>query len=155
MEKGKLAILEAEINKQAQIIAKIYAKINKRSSELGKESEVESLAYQLHNLYCAYEDLFKIITETFENNIEEGLTYHKELLRRMTITIKGIRPNLISEESFALLSELRAFRHFFRHAYTYELDVKKVKLVLEKVLQLNEYFNKDLRQFLKQSYIAK
>lgn len=148
MEKAKLAILEAELSKQKQEIEKIYSKIKQRFANLKNEIKVESLAYQLHNLYCAYEDLFRIISDTFENNIEEGLTYHKELLRRMSISIKGVRPNLISEESLNLLSELRAFRHFFRHAYTYKLDANKVKLVLEKALRLKEVFRKDLDNFI-------
>ncbi len=148
MEKGRLAILEAEINKQKQEIDKIYSKIKQRSASLNNEAKVESLAYQLHNLYCAYEDLFKIIASTFENNIEEGLTWHKELLRRMSMSIRDIRPNLLSEASLRLLSELRAFRHFFRHAYAYELDAKKVKLVLEKALESEELFKKDLNSFI-------
>lgn len=72
MEKEKLAILEAELTKQRQEIEKIYSKIKQRSAKLDNEAEIESLAYQLHNLYCAYEDLFGIISDAFENNIEEG-----------------------------------------------------------------------------------
>lgn len=148
MEKAKLAILEGEINSQSHQIDKVYAKINARAKRLDSEVKIESLAYHLHNLYCAYEDLFKMVADAFENNIEEGVTWHKELLRRMSITIKGVRPKLISEESLSLLSELRAFRHFFRHAYSYELDVGKVKLVLEKTLKLRRTFKKDLVQFI-------
>lgn len=149
MEKAKLAVLKAEINKQAQEIGKIYSKIEKRALNLNDETEIESLAYQLHNLYCAYEDLFKIIAGTFENNIEEGIIWHKELIRRMSLTIEGIRPRLLSEESLSLLSELRAFRHFFRHAYSYELDKKKVEFVLEKAVSLKEAFQRDLNGFIK------
>lgn len=94
MEKAKLAISEAEIDKQKQEIDRIYLKIKRRYTNLSKDVMIESLAYQLHNLYCAYEDLFKIVTDTFENNIEEGVTWHKELLRRMSISIKGIRANV-------------------------------------------------------------
>lgn len=148
MEKAKLAILQAETKKQMLEIDKIYLRISKRTKNLNREVNVESVAYQLHNLYCAFEDLFKIIAQTFENKIEEGLTYHKELLRRMSIAIEGIRPNIISEESLNLLSELRAFRHFFRHTYFYQLDVKKVKLVLDKALRLKEIFKKDLEKFI-------
>ena len=148
MEKAKLAILEAELSRQKQEIDKIYAKIDERRLRINNETGIESLAYQLHNLYCAYEDLFKIVAAAFENNIEEGITWHKELLRRMTISIKGIRPNLISEKSMNLLSELRSFRHFFRHAYGYELDPGKVKLVLEKAAGLKEAFTKDVNKFL-------
>src|SRR3989338_172115 len=149
MEKAKLAILEAELSRQKQEIDKIYAKIDERRLRINNETGIESLAYQLHNLYCAYEDLFKIVAAAFENNIEEGITWHKELIRRMTISIKGIRPNLISEKSMNLLSELRSFRHFFRHAYGYELDPGKVKLVLEKAAGLKEAFTKDVNKFLR------
>lgn len=148
MEKAKLAILEAELDKQRQEIEKIYQRINKRIRNLGDDIKLESLAYQLHNLYCSFEDLFKLVANTFENNIEEGMTWHKELLRRMSISIRGIRPSLISEESLALLSELRAFRHFFRHAYTYELDRRKVMLVLEKSLKLKELSKHDIDRFI-------
>ena len=148
MEKAKLAILEAELDKQRQEIEKIYQRINKRIRNLDDDIKLESLAYQLHNLYCSFEDLFKLVANTFENNIEEGMTWHKELLRRMSISIRGIRPSLISEESLALLSELRAFRHFFRHAYTYELDRRKVMLVLEKSLKLKELSKHDIDRFI-------
>lgn len=148
MEKARIAILESELDKQKQEIDGIYLKIGSRAKKLGSEVGIESLAYHLHNLYCAYEDLFKIVANAFENNIEEGLAWHKELLRRMSIKIKGIRPNLISDESLKLLSELRAFRHFFRHAYTYELDAGKVKLVLKKAQRLRRIFKKDLTNFI-------
>ena len=56
MEKAKLAVLSAELKKQKQEIDKIYLKLKRRESNLKSEAGVESLAYQLHNLYCAYED---------------------------------------------------------------------------------------------------
>ena len=148
MEQAKIAILIAEISRQKEEIEKIYAKIKQRSANLKSKTQVESLAYHLHNLYCAYEDIFKIVSDAFENNIEEGITYHKELLRRMSVSIEGIRPRLITQEALSLLSELRAFRHFFRHAYTYELDTSKVKIVLEKALKLKDIFKKDLDNFI-------
>lgn len=58
MEKGKLALLRSEIKAQMNEIEAIYAKIEERRSRKDK-AHLESLAYQLHNLYCAFEDLFK------------------------------------------------------------------------------------------------
>lgn len=149
MEKERLAILQGELKKQYDEIERIYLKTDKKvKGDLYDENVLESLGYQLHNLYCAYEDLFKIIADFFENNIEEGISYHRELLKRMTIVIEGIRPSLISQQSFKLLSELRAFRHLFRHAYSYELDPERVKLVLKKAIELKSNFKKDLDTFL-------
>lgn len=147
MEKERLILLRGEIEGQTKEIEKIYLRIEER--RVTKESSnLESLAYQLHNLYCAFEDLFKTVADYFENNIDERKKYHRELLRRMFISIEGIRPAFVSEESHKLLDSLRAFRHFFRHAYTYELDPKKVNLVLEDGLKLKSLYLEDIKIFL-------
>ena len=113
-------------------------------------AELESLAYQLHNLYCAFEDLFRIVADFFENRIDDRARYHRELLWRMKVSIEGVRPALLSEESYRLLDSLRAFRHFFRHAYSYELDPRKVALVVEDALKLRELYQRDIDYFLEQ-----
>jgi len=147
MEEERLSFLKSEIEAQVQEIKKIYARIEKRK-EKKDTANLESLAYQLHNLYCAFEDLFNIVADYFENNIEEKKKYHRELLWRMTISIEGVRPAFLSQESYKLLDSLRAFRHFFRHAYTYELDHKKVALILEDSLRLKLLYLKDIKVFL-------
>ena len=129
MEQERLALLRAEIDAQLKEIESIYGKLEERKRKRGKAA-VESLGYQLHNLYCAFEDLFKIVAATFENHIEDKNRYHLELLKRMAIPIEGVRPALLSQKNYTLLDNLRSFRHFFRHAYSYELDERKVRIVL-------------------------
>lgn len=149
MEEERLSLLRASINAQKKEIERIFTKIEERRGGEG-EANLESLAYQLHNLYCAFEDLFKIIADFFENRIEDRARYHHELLRRMKITIEGVRPALLSEESYKLLESLRAFRHVFRHAYSYELDPKKLALVVEGALKLRALYPGEMDRFLKQ-----
>ena len=146
MEKERLALLRAEIQARVKEINNIYAKLEDRKGRRGKVA-VESLAYQLHNLYCAFEDLFKIISVFFENNIEDKTRYHAELLKRMTLIIEGVRPAFLSRDSFFLLDNLRSFRHFFRHAYSYDLDERKVRIVLEDALKLRELYARDVEGF--------
>ncbi|BER91420.1 hypothetical protein [Atrimonas thermophila] len=145
MEEGKFAILKSELMNQWNEIVKIYKRIEERKRGI---HALESLAYQLHNLYCTYEDLFKIVARSFENSIEDPSKYHAEPLKRIKMEIEGVRPALISEESFKLLNSLRGFRHFFRHTYSYELDERKVSLVLEDALKLKETFKLELENFL-------
>ena len=147
MEKERLSTLKAAIEAQLGEIDRVYERIEKRRTGQGP-AYIESLAYQLHNLYCAYEDLFKIVAEYFENQIEDETRWHQELLWRMTLSIEGVRPALLSRESFRLLDSLRAFRHFFRHAYTYELDPRKVLLVLEDALAVRKKVLDDVHRFL-------
>ena len=147
MDEERLVILKAELNAQLSEIEDIYKKLEDRRKKRGKAG-IESIAYQLHNLYCAFEDLFKIVAETFENHIQDKTKYHMELLRRMTVSIEGVRPQLLSQESYILLDNLRSFRHFFRHAYSYEIDVRKVRIVLDDADKLREMYKKDVEIFL-------
>lgn len=147
----RLVILFAEAGAQWKEILKLYSSIEKKAessrSDSGNEDITNSLSYKLHNLYSAYEDLFKLIAKFFENQIDDAGRYHTDLLRRMLIEIEGIRPNLLSEESFKFLDELRGFRHLFRHAYGYELDSDRVIKLVEKSLKLKGTFEKDYEVF--------
>jgi hypothetical protein len=116
MDRERLTILRAEVEAQLREVDKIYERLEERKRETGR-SAIESISFQLHNLYCAFEDLFKIIAETFENHIQDKSQYHIELLKRMTMPIAGVRPAVFSPQGFALLDNLRSFRHFFMHDY--------------------------------------
>ena len=138
MEEIKIALFLADFDHQVTQIDKIYDRLNSRIDTLaGKKvapESVESSGYWLHNLYCAYEDLFKIVSSFWENNIDNAGTFHRSLIRRMRLTIEGVRPSLLSEKAFRHLDELRSFRHVFRHAYSYGLDEERVIYLLKKVL---------------------
>ena len=90
-------------------------------------------ALKTQQLFTAIEDLFKQIAKVFENQIDDLSAYHKALLKRMNVEVVGVRPAVISDESFVFLDRLRAFRHFIRHAYAYELDVDELKLLQRKI----------------------
>ena len=149
MEEERLSLLRASVIAQKEEIEKIFAKIEGRRGGKGM-ANLESLAYQLHNLYCVFEDLLKMVADFFENRIEERTHYQRELFWRMKIPIEGIRPALLSEESYRLLDSLRAFRHVFRRAYSYELDPKKVSLVVEDALKLKGRYQEELDHLLEQ-----
>ena len=138
MEEIKITLFLADFDHQVTQIDKIYDRLNSKINTLvGKKvapESVESSGYWLHNLYCAYEDLFKIVSSFWENNIENEGTFHRSLIKRMLLTIEGVRPSLLSEKTFRHLDELRSFRHVFRHAYSYGLDDERVIYLLKKVL---------------------
>jgi hypothetical protein len=147
MDEARYALLKAEVEDLYGQIDQIYARIEERHSEFGNRTEsLDSMGYQLHNLYCAFEQVFEIIAQFFENNIA-GERYHTDLLRRMRLTIEGIRPACISEEAFTLLDELRRFRHFFRHAYLSELDFEKLAHLVEIAEKVRVVFQRDSQRF--------
>ena len=153
MEEGKIALFLADYDHQISQIEKIYVLLENRSNAMARKKvapeSLESSGYWLHNLFCAYEDLFKIVSAFWENNIGNDGAFHRALIRRMVLTIEGVRPALLSEKSFRHLDELRGFRHVFRHAYSYGLDDERVIYLLEKVLKEKKSVLGELNAFRK------
>jgi hypothetical protein len=151
VDEKKLAIFLGEFDYQVKEINRIYEIIQTRTPSNPKnpipEAVVESIGYWIHNLYCAYEDLFKIICSFWENNISSSSGYSTALLRRMVFAIEGIRPALLSEDSLRLLDELRGFRHMFRHAYSHGLDEERILILLKRIKSSNPTIKKDLANF--------
>jgi hypothetical protein len=145
--KEKLTVLWAYITSQQEIIQSLYDKILK--IEPVDDDKLVHSAYLLHNLYSAYEEIFKEISYTFENNIEGRLNFHKNLLIRLKMDIPGIRPRLLSESGYSVLGELMGFRHVFRHAYNYDLAPDKLMNIRQKVLESKTSLNQDIEEFKK------
>ena len=154
--KEKFSTIWAYISNQEDTISVIYSKI--AELEPLNEDKLIHIAYQLHNLYSAYEDMFKEISLTFENSIERNSGFHKNLLIRMKILIPGIRPNVLSEESYLVLGELMGFRHVFRHAYNYNLTPDKMEILRKKILEKKTSIDSDInifKQFLEEGFSIK
>ena len=146
MKKEPLAILLGFLNNQKEPIHRILQEID--LTEPNSREKISHLGYLLHNLYCALEDIFREVARTFENQIEDPARYHRELLKRMYCEIPQIRPALLTSRSYAILNELRGFRHIFRHAYDYELSADRVARLREIVLQDWESIQQDLNNFI-------
>jgi hypothetical protein len=150
MDSNKLIFLKVDLEAQMNDIERIHQKLLDRVAKLQVDDEVilESIAYQIHNLYCATEDLLKIVASCFENNISNSSQWHSLLLQRMMMDIPNIRPAFLSSNTHAILNNLRGFRHFFRHAYGANIEYKQLKINLDKALALKENLDVDIDQFL-------
>ena len=151
VDEKKLAIFLGESDYQIRQINRIYEILETRMPLNPKkpmpDEVVESIGYWIHNLYCAYEDLFKIICSFWENNISFSSGYSTSLLRRMVFAIEGRRPALLSQDSLRVLDELRGFRHMFRHAYSHGLDEERILILLNRIKSSNPTIKKDLGNF--------
>ena len=146
----RIAILKSEITNDQKKMSRLFSKFEDSYNEFLRSNEYSRLvesAFHVSQLYSGMENIFKNIAKTFENNIEQDY-WHKSLLERMCLDIQDIRPALISEGSFKYLNELRAFRHFFRHAYDIDVDKEKFKIVADGVIALKASFEKDIKKFL-------
>jgi hypothetical protein len=73
MDKGDAIIFFAKFDRQVEQIKHIYTTLETKSAQWKDEQpgseHIESTGYWLHNLYCAYEDLFKIVASFWENSV--------------------------------------------------------------------------------------
>jgi len=143
--KKDLALLTGFIQNQENILDKMVEELRAKSPSTKEETVYAG--YLLHNLYSGFEELFQEIARTFENRVEDTSRFHRELLKRMSIEVPGIRPKLLSPESFKILDELRAFRHIFRHSYDFELSPAKVSELKNRLLTNWDTIKKDLGDF--------
>jgi hypothetical protein len=150
MDSNSLILLTVDLNSQMTEIKSIYQKLVDRSKKLQADDQIilESIAYQIHNLYCATEDLLKIVARYFENNISESSQWHSLLLQRMSAEIPNVRPAFLTSKTYLLLNSLRGFRHFFRHAYGAIIEYDQLKSNLDKSIGLIANLESDLNQFI-------
>jgi len=104
--------------------------------------------YYLHVLYGLFESLFTRIAATFGNQIADKAQWHSQLLRRMTLDVEGVRPHVISKETFECLEVLRRFRHLFRNAYVLRFDPERLAMAVQSALRLEQLYQRDLEAFL-------
>jgi hypothetical protein len=151
-----ITVFLSEFEFQIDLIKTIYQRLSDKLAVFERETPsremIDSSGYWMHNLYCAFEDLFKLVSAFWENNLSSDGDYHVNLLKRMMINIKDIRPALLSLESYGYLNELRGFRHVFRHAYSYGLDDERVGYLIRKTLSKKEMVLADLYKFREKIY---
>lgn len=140
------ALLKANIDADIQEIESIYERLTQYASATTSEQAIVA-GYYLHNLYNAFENVCLNVARAFENHIDDRSQWHAVLLKRMTLDVEGLRPKLLSPESYQYLDELRRFRHVFRNAYTRELDPQRVVIVINQAQKLQELYKADLSQF--------
>lgn len=146
-------LLTSSIRQDIQAIEGIYRALAKRSIPTGTLSEENEeqlivIAYHLHNLYNAFENIFTNIAAMFENSMDDSARWHAQLLERMHLNVMPLRPQVIAADAYDALDELRRFRPMFRHAYLVQLDPDRLSLVLRKALRLREIYRQQLEQFL-------
>lgn len=147
MNKDILRGISAEIEKE-------QANLNELRKEMrGIKSEQSiilrrSMGSILHDFYNCCERIFKKIAIEIDGGYEDTEKWHKALLFKMTIPIKGLRPSVISEELAAELDDYLSFRHVFRNIYGFELKGKRIGYLSKKFDKVANRFIKEIRVFL-------
>jgi len=99
------------------------------------------------NFYTCLETVFFRISRFFENSLDPA-RWHKEVLRKMTVTVPGIRERVITDETYRSLSELLRFRHFKRYYFDFDYDWDRLELIMKKIDKVRGPIVKELSDYI-------
>ncbi len=149
MKKDRLALLTiiSEIERELKNLKDFQLELDSIRDKRGI-TYTRSRGSILHDFYNCCERIFKKIAIEINEGYEETERWHKALLYRMTIPLKDIRPQVISEELAADLDEYLAFRHLFRSIYGFELKGDRIDRLAEKFEAVSMRFEEEIKAFL-------
>lgn len=102
--------------------------------------ELAGVATHIHNFYNGIENVLKQIVIASGKKLPEGPSWHQDLLT------KAVSNNIISDSTAKELKRYLAFRHFFSHAYSFDLDIERIIPLVEGIQKVMSSFRRDINR---------
>lgn len=148
----RFARLAAAIRDELRDIEQLVAEADAARARFAKMKpsrlELRGIGAILHDFYTGVERMFETIAPELNGGVPAGSSWHRELLRNMTLDLPGFRPAVIERETERLLDELLRFRHLFRNVYGFELEWPRLRALLERLPAAWKALHADVDRFL-------
>jgi HepT-like protein len=131
----------SELDKIREHALRRWQKASKDEDYLG------SVGFDLQSFYQGVERVFETIAKSIDRSVPTGDKWHKMLLEQMGNEVSGIRPAVISMETRQALDDFRMFRHLAHNIYTFNLDPRRIKSLIEKLPGTMGLIGQDLSLF--------
>jgi uncharacterized protein YutE (UPF0331/DUF86 family) len=105
--------------------------------------ELGGTASLLSSLYHGVENILKQGLLALQIALPGGAAWHRDLLQ------KACEQRIISTQVRDRLAPFMAFRHFFTHAYGFDLDPQRLAPLVREVRPVYASFKKEARQFVR------
>ncbi len=109
--------------------------------------ELSAVGSVLHSFYNGIENIFIQIEKHYDKDFYESASWHKDILKNIQQSTKK-RKSIITCETGTRLAEYLMFRHFFRHAYGFQLDWNKMKHLVNNIDSLWADLKREIENFL-------
>ena len=96
----------------------------------------------IHNFYNGVENVLKQLSIAKGLAVEQGPSWHSGLIETC------LSNQIISKTTGTMLRKYLAFRHFFSHGYSFDLDEKRMMPLIEKIGDTYSSFKKDAEKVL-------
>ncbi len=133
-------LIEAELDNIQEVLNRLPP-AHKLSSI--KALELAGVATLLHNFYNGIENVIKQIVAAKVTNIPKGQNWHRDLLDL------ALKHRVINKTVWSSLKQFLAFRHFFSHAYAFNLEADRMQPLVKTAPKLLASFKRNIQIFLK------
>jgi uncharacterized protein YutE (UPF0331/DUF86 family) len=104
--------------------------------------ELSGTAALIHGFYNGIENILKQVVVNEGCQIPDGPSWHRDL-----ITL-AVRVGVIQQQTAEELKGYLAFRHFFSHAYSFDLDKERIIPLVRGIPGVTATFTGDIKKFL-------
>ena len=122
----------------------IFKKIETQAPDL---FDMTILGSVLHSFYNGLENIFEIIAKNIDGNVPNGNKSHQELLHQMA-SENSKRNEVLNEDLYLKLREYATFRHFYRHAYFFQLNWEKMNPLIDNLHMVWNEVRLNLENFI-------
>jgi len=131
--------IEAELENIERVLADLpKANSLKQLSLL----ELAGAGALIHNFYNGVENIFKQLVVSKGLSIPQGPSWHIDLVEIC------VANQIISQTTSDMLKEYLSFRHFFSHAYSFDVDEERIAPLLERIKDVHKTLVKDISKAL-------
>ena len=134
--------IEAELENIERVVAELPG-----NDSLTKLSSLElaGVAALIHNFYNGIENILKQLVISRGEEVPCNSSWHRDLVNIAT------SKNMISEQTAEELRRYLAFRHFFSHGYSFDLDKERIIPLVRDIERIFACFRDDVSKTLKES----
>ncbi len=140
------------IEKEIEVLKRKRVRLENEKDPENIDSHVKAIALTLHSIYTGHEKIMEILVKGIDGDLPTAIDYHTALLKRATYEIPGVRPKIITDETFNYLNLLRAYRHKLRRIYAFLIAPERVIELAETAVKSLALFKKDWEAF--KSYLS-
>ena len=102
--------------------------------------ELAGLGSMIHSIYNGIENMLKQILKEEQIDLPDSTFWHRDLLEQAR------KEGVISGRTLESLKKYVGFRHFFVHAYSPQLDLERLRPLVQDVADMVDRFMQDLRK---------
>jgi len=100
--------------------------------------ELAGVAAMIHSFYNGVESILKQILRERDVSLPTGESWHRDLIQKATSV------GVLSEETAVSVREYLAFRHFFSHAYAFDLEPERLEPLTRNLSGVHAAVKRDL-----------